>query len=259
MSRPGTLRSALSAFLLAAGIASAQQSPQALQTQIDSLRNEVQSLKQQQSTILQQLGAIQQMLARQQAPQPPANPVIDLKGSPMRGSGNAKVAIVEYTDYWCGFCARFATQTMPEILKSYIETGKVRYYLKDFAAQRGPHVAQAAWCAADQNKYWQMHDTLFAHYGKYDDKELVSYAAQVGADPTLFQKCVASGSHAADVQKGMDSGSQIGIDGTPTFLIGAIDPAAPDQMKTVVRVVGAQPLDAFKAALDSVLAQAESK
>jgi protein-disulfide isomerase len=247
-------RSFLPAFLLAAVAASAQ-STQTVQAQIDSLRNEVQAMKQQQSTMLQQLGAIQQMLQRQQAPQPPANPVVDLKGAPVRGSSDAKIAIVEYTDYWCGFCARFATQTMPEIVKRYIETGKVRYYLKDFAAQRGPKVAQAARCAGDQQKYWQMHDKLFANYGKYDEQQLTSYVQEIGADPTLFGRCIASNSHIADVQKGMDSGGQIGIDGTPTFLIGVIDAATPDQMKTVQRVVGAQPLDAFQAAIESVLAQ----
>jgi protein-disulfide isomerase len=127
--------------------------------------------------------------------------------------------------------------------------------LKDFAAQRGPKVAEAARCAGDQNKYWQMHDTLFANFGKYDEKQLASYVEKIGADPTLFQKCVSSGNHATEVQKGIESGSQAGVDGTPTFIIGLIDPEHPEQVKTVQRIVGAQPLDSFASAIDQVLAQ----
>src|SRR5512142_1700104 len=106
MARSGSPLSVALSLFAVTGLAFAQApapTPQSIKTELDSLRLEVQSLKQQQSTILQQLTAIQQYLQRQQQPQAPANPAIDLKGAPMRGSSQAKVAVVEYTDYWCGF------------------------------------------------------------------------------------------------------------------------------------------------------------
>src|SRR4051812_27642417 len=120
----GIVRSAVLSLFGSAAFAFAQApTTEALKTEIDSLRNEIQSLKQQQATVIQQLAAIQQYMQRQQQPQPPPNPLVSLKNSPVQGSPLAKVAIVEYTDYWCGFCARFAQQTMPEIVKQYIASG----------------------------------------------------------------------------------------------------------------------------------------
>lgn len=217
---------------------------------VENLKKEVETLKRQQLAIIQQLGQIAQLLRRQQMPQ---NPVIDLKdASPAAGSPTAKVAIVEFTDFWCGFCARYATQTLPEIRKKYIDTGKVRYYLKDFPAQRGPHVAEAARCTKD--RYWAMHDQLFGHFGKYSDDELKKYATEAGADPQAFSKCLESGEFGAVVRSGMESGSGSGVDGTPTFMIGTIDPADPTKLKTVRTMVGAQPVETFQAALDATLA-----
>ena len=224
-----------------------------LQKQVDALKKDVETLKTQQVAIIQYLNELRGMLKQQQS----QNAVVDIKSSPFTGSKNAKVALVEFTDYWCGFCARFAKQTQAEIMKKYVETGKIRYYLKDFAAQRGTRVAEAARCAGDQDKYWPMHDQLFANYGKYGDDELVTYAKNAGADPSLFQKCVESGRHTNDVRQDMDAGQKAGVDGTPTFVIGVIDPADPGNLKASRTIVGAQSLDAFQAALDGVLADAK--
>jgi protein-disulfide isomerase len=224
---------------------------QALKAEIESLKSEIDQLKKNQAAMLQQLGAIRDYLVRQNKPQ---NPEVDLKGAPMLGSPNAKFAIVEFTDYWCGFCSRFAKNTYPDIVKKYVDAGKVRYYVKDFPAQRGPKVAEAAHCAAEQNKYFAMHDKLFANYGKYGDAELARYAQEIGADTAALTSCLASGKYEKQVQAGMEQGSTAGVEGTPTFLIGTVDPADPEKFKTVKTIVGAQPLESFESAIDGVIA-----
>ena len=226
----------------------------AVKSQVEALKGDVDALKKQQAAILEQLTQLKSMLGQQQAP---SNPVIDLKDAPVTGAATAKVGIVEFTDYWCGFCARFARQTLPEIMKRYVETGKVRYYLRDFAAQRGPKVAEAALCAGSQDKYWALHDKLFTNFGKYSDEELDKYETEAGADPTLVKKCVDSGRYSKLVAAGMEAGQAAGVSGTPTFMIGVIDPADPTKLKTERTVVGAQSIEQFQTALDEVLAQAK--
>ncbi len=219
---------------------------QTVQEQVDALKAEVENLKKQQGAVIQQLVELQKRQA-------PANPVVDLKGAAGTGSKTAKIAIVEFTDFWCGFCARFAQNTLPDLMKEYVVTGKIRYYVKDFAAQRGPKISEAAHCAAEQDKYWPLHDKLFAHYGKYADTEVAGYAQESGADPTLFQKCVESDRYAKVVSESMEQGVAAGIDGTPTFLIGVVDPADPGKLKSVKTVVGAQSLEQFRAVINSVI------
>ena len=220
----------------------------ALKGQVDSLKTDVESLKKQQDAIIQQLMQMQRTLAQQKAAS-----IIDLKGAPEKGSKDTKVAVVEFTDFWCGFCARFAKDTLPQLNKEYVDTGKVRYYVKDFAAQRGPKVSEASHCAAEQGKYWQLHDKLFQNYGKYSDSEIAQYVQQAGADPTIFQKCAESDRYAKIVRDSMEQGTAAGVDGTPTFMLGVIDPADPTKLKTVRTVVGAQTLDQFRAAIDAVI------
>jgi len=222
----------------------------ALKAQVDALKTDVDNIKKQQDVIIQQLVQVQRTLAQQKAA---SSPMIDLKGAPETGSKDAKIAMVEFTDFWCGFCARFAKTTLPELMKEYVQTGKVRYYVKDFAAQRGPKVSEAAHCAEEQGKYWQLHNKLFENYGKYSDSEVAAYVQQAGADPTIFQKCVESDRYAKLVRDSMDQGSAAGVDGTPTFMLGLIDPADPTKLKTVRTVVGAQSLDQFRAAIDAVI------
>lgn len=221
-----------------------------LKAEVDTLKADLDNIKKQQDAIIQQIGQMQRTLTQQKAA---STPTIDLKGAPEAGSKDAKVAMVEFTDFWCGFCARFAKTTLPELMKEYVETGKLRYYVKDFAAQRGPKVSEASHCAAEQGKYWQFHDKLFENYGKYSDSELGEYVQQAGADPTIFQRCVETDRYAKLVRDSMEQGSAAGVDGTPTFMVGVIDANDPTKLKTVRTLVGAQSVDQFKAALDAVI------
>ena len=88
----------------------------------------------------------------------------------MLGSANATITLIEFTDYQCPFCSRHFNQTYEQIKKDYIDTGKVKFYLRDFPLGFHPNAqkaAEAARCAGDQGKYWEMHDALFKNQSEW--------------------------------------------------------------------------------------------
>ena len=95
------------------------------------------------------------------------NKQIAIAGEPTKGNATAKVTVVEVSDYHCPFCRRQVLQTLPQLLAEYVNTGKVQYVFVDYPiAQLHPDAFkshEAAACAGDQDKYWQMHDLLFTN------------------------------------------------------------------------------------------------
>ncbi len=174
---------------------------------------------------------------------------IDVKGEPALGNANAPVEIVEFTDYQCPFCERAFQQTYPQIKKDYIDTGKVRYVVKDFPLSIHPEAdeaSEAANCALDQGKYFEMHDLIFASQdqwaGSSDPKSIFKgYAQQLGLNAGTFNSCLDSGKYTAENQQDISEGLQAGVSGTPTFFINGN------------KLVGAQPYSAFQAAIDAEL------
>jgi protein-disulfide isomerase len=167
---------------------------------------------------------------------------IDLTGKTARGNENAKVVIVEFSDFQCPFCGR-VQQTIEQILKDY--NGSVKLYYKHFPlTQIHPYAqkaAEAAELAADQGKFWEYHDKLFQNQNNLDTESLKRYAAELGLDTNKFNKGLESGEKAAIVNKDLQEGLSLGVQGTPTFFInGRI-------------LVGAQPYSAFKQIIDEEL------
>ena len=113
---------------------------------------------------------------------------------------------------------------------------------------------EAANCAGDQGKYWQMHASLFNNPAAKDDAALVAQAKQVGLDTGAFQACLSSGKHADAVKASVSRMEQLGISGTPMMVIG-LTPAPGQPMKVLKFVYGAHPYEAFKTEIDAVLAQ----
>jgi protein-disulfide isomerase len=112
--------------------------------------------------------------------------------------------------------------------------------------------AEAARCAGEQGKFWEMHDQLFA-----DQKALGAWkvhADAVGLDGGKFENCLASGKFAEEIRKDLALGRSVGVTGTPVFFLAVTDPAS-TQVKTLRRLVGAQPFAAFKAPIDALLAE----
>jgi len=174
-------------------------------------------------------------------------------GSPVLGSPDAPITMIEFGDYQCLNCNRFFHNTEHDILRNYVETGKVKIIFMDFAFI-GPDsviAAQAAHCAQEQGKYWEYHDELYSNWngentGWASMNNLKKFAANIDLEHKSFNGCLDSGKYANKVQNNMNIGRQLGVTGTPTFFILKADSDAQ-------KIVGAQPYTTFSAVLDSML------
>ena len=238
------------------------------QDDIAALKREIQALKAQQAQMQRDLDAIKSLLQRiAQAQDRPAadsfvNKQIAIDGQPAKGNATAKVTLVEVSDYHCPYCRRQMLETMPRVMADYVNTGKVRYVFVDYPiAQLHPDsfkAHEAAACAGDQGKYWQMHDLLFTNSPARDAAQLSTQASLLGLDMKKFGACLNDGNggaHAAAIRSSVLRMQQLGVGGTPLVLIG-LTPAPGNPMKVVESIYGAMPYGDFKTALDNVLAQA---
>jgi len=164
---------------------------------------------------------------------------------PSLGNENAPVTIVEFSDYQCPYCSRFRTQTLDQIKEQYIDTGKVRFVYRDFPltsihpmAQKS---AEASECADEQGKFWEYHDAIFANQQSLSIDNLKKWAKDLGLNENKFNTCLDSGKYADEVKKDMNDGANLGVRGTPYFLVG----------NTVLE--GAYPFEAFQQAIDAQL------
>lgn len=182
--------------------------------------------------------------------------VIEIGDAPMLGDRAAPVTLIEFTDYQCPFCKRLSQDTLPEIRKAYVDSGKVRYVTRDLPLsihKKAPKAAGAANCAGDQGKYWQMHDSMFAHEDQLDPERLVAQAGELGLDVEAFKSCLERGKHKARVDASAAEAGKLGITGTPTVLVGCSDGDKVKDLK-VVRV--AQPFATYRAQIDELLTEA---
>lgn len=216
--------------------------------------------KEQGDAILTELRQIKQLLQRppQQAQQAPQAPKADepakvsVAGLPFLGKADAPLTLVMFTDYQCPFCSRFENQTLPEIRKQYIDTGKLRFVVRDLPLAFHPHApkaAEAVYCGEEQGKYWELRDKLVANTDKMDPKLLPEYARQAGLDVGRFSACLESGRHAEKVKASAAAAGAIGITGTPSFVIGR----SKGDMADGVKLVGAQPFAAFDQKLKELM------
>ena len=185
-----------------------------------------------------------------QPSQPSVAPTLDMKSliddDAIEGNANAPVTIIEWSDYECPFCARFYSQTLGQIRSQYIETGKAKLVFRDFPLnfhQNAQKAAEAAECAGEQGKYYEMHDKLFEDGVDGGVSTFKNYAKNIGLDTSKFDECLDSGAMASEVAKDMQAGQSAGITGTPGFIING------------KLVVGAQPFENFKQIIEAELAK----
>ncbi len=147
--------------------------------------------------------------------------------------------------------------TLPQIERDYIKTGKVKYVFRDLPLvsihKQAFKAHEAANCAGDQEKYWEMHNQLFANQKKLRRKDLSDYAKSLGLNLSVFEGCLDSGKHEKGIRKDIASATDAGIRGTPTFLLGYTE-SDPSKVKAVRMLRGAQPYSQFKQAFDQLLA-----
>ncbi len=179
-------------------------------------------------------------------PQPRQHPQAD--GNKM-GDPNAPVKIIEYADFQCPYCMHYWEQTEPQIIQTYIATGKVYYEYRSVGGFIGPEsaaAAEAAYCAGDQNRFWEYHDVLFANWtgenaGDFSTDRLKQYASLIGLNLDQFEICIVNDDHADQIQQDVADAKADGIRATPSFIING-------QL-----LEGAQPFSAFQQAIDAAL------
>lgn len=181
---------------------------------------------------------------------PTAEPVFKVqhRAANSQGKADAPVVIVEYSDFECGYCKRFYDTTLKQIIDTYVAEGKVQLSYKHFPflADSSLPKAVAAECAAEQGKFWKMHNALFSgRIPAGTDAAIAAAATQVtselGMDATKFAACLNDDAVRARVLTDADEGQRVGIRGTPSFLVNG------------KLLVGAQPFAAFRLEIEKAL------
>lgn len=255
----------LSAILLA--LAGSHLAAQAKAAPSRSLQAQIEDLRRGQEQIQKELAELKALLmersAKAEAPaakMPPPMVSLNVHGEPFRGSAAARVAILEYSDFDCTYCARYAKEIYPLIDHAYVQSGKVKYFFRDLPSPEHPNAlfkARVARCAGEQDHYWEAHDRLFQDQKPFDGPGLTRFTKEVGLDEPAFQACISSDRHLEAIQRSAGLASNMRINGTPAFLIGVLSDDG-----SVIRAskifLGAESFEAFRSVLDELLKPASA-
>ena len=231
----------------------------ATQGDLGSLRNEIEALKEGQKAIREDLKTIKELLTARQKGRNPVQDVdltITVTDDPAKGKKDAKVTLIEFTDYQCPFCSRHTRAVLPQLEKDFIDTGKIQYVMRDFPLvslhPQAPKAHEAAHCAGEQGKYWEMHDQLFANQKELGADKLSNYAEAAGvSDTSAFETCLDSGKYEEKTNASLKEGQEAGVRGTPSFLLGHTE--ANGTVKAVKLIRGALPFSFFQQQINNLL------
>ncbi len=214
------------------------------------LTTKVQYLEKGNTTVAGAIAPTQAVQAGNQQPQPTLGKQnVDNGHFPVKGDPNAKVTVIEFGDFRCPFCKRFFTDVEPQLQKDYIDTGKVKFYFRQYAFL-GPAstvAANAAECANEQNKFWDFHDYLYKNQPSetdtsiYTTDNLTQIVGNLGMDTDQFRTCLDGKKYDKNVSDDLAAGQKVGVNATPTFYIDGN------------QLVGAQPYSAFQTIIDQEL------
>jgi protein-disulfide isomerase len=165
------------------------------------------------------------------------------------GDPAAPVQIIEYGDFQCPYCLKFWTEAEPQMIKEYVNTGKVYFEYRSVGAFIGTEsawAAEGAYCAGDQGKFWEYHNTLFTNWsgenaGDFTKDKLVKYARALNLNMDEFQSCINEEKHKVTVEQDSIDAHAAGVQATPTFFINGI------------RIEGAQPYALLKQVIEKAL------
>jgi len=179
-----------------------------------------------------------------------ASNLID-NGSPILGSSDASITVLEWGDYQCTYCYKFHQNTLDTINDEFIKTGKVKLVFKDFPLN-GPDsllAAEASYCAEDQGKYWEFHDEVYKNWagertGWITRESLDRFAMTVNLDLGKFNTCLDEEKYQDKVNSIHNFGKELGIDATPSFLV--------FNDEKIIKIRGNQPLEVFLKTFDEL-------
>jgi protein-disulfide isomerase len=194
-------------------------------------------------------------------PQLSTKGVVSVDDDPVLGDKNAPVTIVEFSDYECPFCKRHFDTTLPQLVKEYVDTGKVKIVFRDlplsFHDPMATKEAVAANCAREQGgdkQYFQFHGEIFkrttSNGNGLNDEKIQSIASDLGLNKSKFTSCLGNKAMEDEVKKDVSDAGKAGASGTPTFVIGKSTSGG--EMNGDL-LVGAQPFAAFQAIIDPLL------
>ena len=214
------------------------------------------------NAILKELKEIRQVLEKiekqggraAKGPSKPTTASFSIKGKHTLGAEDAPVTVVEFADYQCPYCLRFAKTTFPLLKQKYIDTGLVRWVALNLPLpfhKDARKAAQAAHCAGEQDKLWEMRDVLFRNPRRLNAENLPAHAAALSLDMDAFNECLQSDRHLAEIDQDAKDANAVRLTGTPSFIIGK---STGDTITGQV-VIGAQPMNAFDRAISKALEQ----
>jgi len=173
------------------------------------------------------------------------------------GNRNASVVLIEFADYECPHCREFASNTMKEVQRDYIANGRIGFVFRDFPIESNhPHAftaALAGLCAAEQGHLWEMNHQLLAESSALTPATLFHNAESLKLDMPKFRGCLADEKTATRLRQSMREATQLGIDGTPMFIVGIRKPGS-NTVKGLRMIEGGFPYEVFKATLDMLIA-----
>lgn len=180
--------------------------------------------------------------------EPDPNKVYDVSvdDNPFRGAEDAQVVMIEFSDFNCGFCGRFAKETLNPLMEAYGD--RVKFVYRDFPilAQSSLTAALAAQCAYEQGNFWDYHNTLFDGQGQFSREFFIQQAADLGLDETAFTKCFDDQKYMDEIRNDAVTAQELGLRGTPAFFING------------KYISGAQPYQVFADAIEAALANPQS-
>lgn len=231
-----------------------------------ALEEEIQALKQGQQQIQKDLEEIKQLLKQgaRAAPGKQAFKPTDSKLGDVayQGENTATVTLIEFSDYHCPYCKRHANTVMTQLAESYIDSGQLRFVMREYPIPnlhpRAEAASMAALCAGDQDNYWGMHDALFNDQKAKTDEAFQAMADTLGLDLVAFSKCLTDKKFDQQIKADQAEGQKLGITGTPSFVLGLTDPDDPDTVHLTKFIRGAQSLATFSAAIDELLKTAKT-
>lgn len=206
--------------------------------------------------VLSLLGAVIMIFTRDQVSRTGVNKILpapslsrpQAQGNTM-GDPNAQVKIIEFSDFQCAYCRQFFLQNEQPLIEDYVASGKVYFVYRTLGDWLGPDSqasAEAAYCAGDQDRFWEYHDLLFANQGNgsFSRGRLQAFAQALDLDEEAFTACLSNAKYRDQVEQDLTDGLQAGVRGTPSFLVNG------------KLVAGAQSYSMFRQEIEEALAGA---
>jgi len=236
-------------------LSASQEAELAILKQLGELRREMHSLRIEMRELRQSVNKLQQSALPSSRTATPQPTTLEMPPDDSRtlGSHEAKIALVEFTDYQCPFCKRFHSEVFAKLKESYVDSGKVQYMSRDFPLPNHAQAISAAIasrCAGKEGAFWQMREELFANQDNLGTALYESLPTRLGINPKNFLECLENDEERSKVESELSFGRRVGIQGTPAFFVGLKEDGKLIQGRWIV---GAQLYSAFSQMIDSLL------